>query len=194
MALATYLTSLHGRLLGLTRLNELYSSIRDQVMTGLTYSNQAPSTAITATSTETAFSTKWTMPANYVRPGSVIKIKFQGIATATNSTDTLTIKLYLGGLAGTALLTLAARDVANNDIFSGEFDVIIRTVGSTGTFVGTGMQTASPNAAGTAVLSAFLGSTAIDTTTSKDVVVSATWSTTNAGNSCRLDLLTVEVS
>ncbi len=39
-----------------------------------------------------------------------------------------------------------------------------------------------------------LASTAIDTTTSKAIGVSATWSVANAGNSCRLDFLRVELA
>jgi hypothetical protein len=154
----------------------------------------AASTAISNVTAETAFDMKVTIPKNTLHTGTRVKIRFQGIATSTNSTDTLAIKLYIGGLTGTALLSLAARDVANNDIFVGEFEIVIRTVGASGAFVGVGSSTASPNAAATALLSEFIGSTAIDTTAAQDVVVSATWSVASASDSCRLDLLTVELA
>lgn len=160
----------------------------------LHYVNTAASTAITASSTETAFSTNYTIPANSLRAGSVIKVRFQGIATATNSTDTLTIKLYIGGLTGTAIFTSSATDATNNDIFSGEGIIVIRTIGSSGTFVASGSYTKVEGASGTASRVDFItASTAIDTTTSKLVTASGTWSSTNAGNSCRMDIFSVEV-
>lgn len=161
----------------------------------LHYVNTAASTAISATSSETAFDTSYTIPANSLRAGSVIKVRYQGIATATNSTDTLTIKLYIGGIAGTAVLTGTATDVANNNIFAGEAMIVIRTIGSSGTLVAVGTHTDVPAASGTAThgICEITASTAIDTTTSKAVVASATWSSTNAGNSCRMDIFSVEV-
>ena len=160
----------------------------------LHYVNTAASTAITASSTETAFSTNYTIPANSLRAGSVIKVRFQGIATATNSTDTLTIKLYIGGLTGTAIFTSTATDATNNDIFAGEGIIVIRTIGSSGTFVASGSYTKVEGASGTASRVDFItASTEIDTTTSKLVTASGTWSSTNAGNSCRMDIFSVEV-
>jgi len=159
----------------------------------LLYVNTAASSAHTATTTEALFDTQYSLPANSVRAGSVIKIRFQGIATATNGTDTLTVKLYIGGLSGTALLTGTATDVANNNIFAGEFTLVIRTIGSSGTMVGYGTHTEVPAASGTAVhdITEILASTTIDTTTAQVIGVGVDWSSTNAGNSCRLDLLEV---
>lgn len=161
----------------------------------LHYVNTAASTAISATSSETAFDTSFTIPANTLRAGSVIKVRYQGIATATNSTDTLTIKLYIGGITGTAILTGTATDVANNNIFAGEAMIVIRTIGSSGTFVAVGTHTDVPAASGTAThgICEITASTAIDTTTSKSVTASATWSTNSASNSCRMDIFSVEV-
>lgn len=162
---------------------------------GFLYTNVAVSAAVTASSTETLFSTFATIPANTLQPGTMIDIRFQGIATATNSTDTLTVVLYLGGLTGTALISLAATDVANSDVFQGEFKLIVRTIGSSGTVVGCGVYKSIPAAAGTMTSKdAILASTTLNTTIAQVVGVSATWSTTNAGNSCRLDVLSVRVS
>jgi len=160
----------------------------------LHYVNTAASTAISASSTETAFDTNYTIPANTLRAGSVIKVRFQGIATATNSTDTLTIKLYLGGLTGTAIFSSSATDAVNSDIFAGEAIIVIRTIGATGTFVASGNFTKVEGASGTATrVDAIVASTAIDTTTSKLVTASGTWSTTSGSNSCRMDIFSVEV-
>lgn len=186
------LPSLHGRRLGLNDKGRLVSPTRDAVYQAVRYANTAASTAVSNLTAETAFDTKFTIPKNSLQPGQTIKVKFQGIATSTNSTDTLAIKLYIGGIAGTALLTLAARDVANNDIFTGEVLIVFRTIGASGTFVAYGSAPASPNASGTAKNQYSTASTAIDTTAAQDIVVSATWSVASASNSCRLDILVVE--
>jgi hypothetical protein len=112
------------------------SSGTARVVGGRAYTNTAASTAITNTNTEALFDTQYSLPANTLKAGTLVKIRYQGIATATNSTDTLTIKLYIGGLAGTALISHAATDVANNDVFSGEISLICRTAGASGTIVG----------------------------------------------------------
>lgn len=161
----------------------------------LHYANTAASTAISATAAETAFDTSYTIPANTLRAGSVIKVRFQGIATSTNSTDTLLIKLYIGGLSGTAVLVGTATDVANNNIFAGEVMIVIRTIGAAGTFVAVGTHTDVPAASGTAThgICEITASTAIDTTTSKSITASATWSVSSGSNSCRMDVFVVEV-
>ena len=191
------LTSLHGKKIGLDPVGRLITNVEgglQQVLGGVAYTNTAASAAVTATSAETSFDKKLTIPANTLQVGSLIKIRYQGIATATNSTDTLAVKLYIGGLTGTALISHAATDVANNDVFAGEYELIIRTIGASGTMVGCGTYKSIPAAEGTATYKDdILASTAIDTTAAKDILLSATWSSNNAGNSCRLDLLRVQV-
>lgn len=162
-------------------------------LAGNLYETVAASTAITASSTETAFSNgAYTIPANYLQVGDILHVRAQGIATATNSTDTLTAKLYLGGLSGTNIVSTGALDVANNDEFLIDAYIELRTIGSSGTFVANGVDVIGTP--GTATAKPFLlGSTAVDTTASQAITVSGTWSTTNAGNSCRLDYMTVDI-
>ena len=187
--------SIYGRQVGLDPLSRMVSADRGVTYDGVLYTNTAASTAISNTTTETAFDKKATIPAFSLAPGSLIRIKFQGIATATNSTDTLAIKLYIGGLTGTALLSLAATDVANNDVFQGEYELIVRDIGATGHIVGCGTYKSIPAAEGTmTVKDDILASTAIDTTAAQDIVVSATWSAASASDSVRLDFLRVLVS
>lgn len=195
-----YLTSIHGRKLGLDEHGRLVSRPNEDTgdpkrMPRLLYANTATSTAHTNTTTEALFDTNYTIPANMLKAGDVLKIRFQGIATATNATDTLTIKLYIDGLTGTALLTGTATDVANNNIFAGEAVVIFRTVGASGTLVAVGTHTDVPAASGTAVhdITEITASTAIDTTATIQVGVGADWSVADVGNSARLDIMTVEL-
>jgi hypothetical protein len=166
-----------------------------KVVGGLAYSNTAASAAHTNTTTEALFDAQYSVPANTLKAGTVVKIRYQGIATATNGTDTLTIKLYIGGLLGTALLTGTATDVANNAIFAGEFTLVIRTAGATGTMVGVGTHTDVPAASGTAshAITEILASTTIDTTAAQVIGVGADWSVADPGNSARLDILVVEI-
>lgn len=196
MAVPDILTSIHGRLLGLSRRGRLVAGgLNRGVASLVVYANTAASTAVSNTTTETAFDTKYTLPANSLSEGQVIKIKFQGIATATNSTDTLTIKLYIGGTSGTALISMAATDVADNNVFTGEYELIVRTVGASGTIVGVGTYKSIPAAEGTMTIKDdILASTTIDTTASKDICVSATWSVASTSNSVRLDFMRVELA
>jgi hypothetical protein len=60
--------------------------------------------------------------------------------------------------------------------------------------VGLGTFKSVPAAEGTMTIKDdILASTSIDTTTSKVIGVSATWSVANAGNSCRQDWFTVDL-
>lgn len=162
---------------------------------GVVYRNLAASAAHTNTTTEALFDAQYSIPANTLKAGTVIKVRYQGIATATNSTDTLTIKLYIGGLSGTAILTGTATDVADNNIFAGEALIQIRTAGASGTLVAVGTHTDVPAASGTAThgICEITASTTIDTTAAQVIGVGADWSVAHAGNSARLDIMVVEI-
>lgn len=196
MAVPNILTSIFGRRLGLSHTGRLIvNGFNAGIASLVAYTNTAASAAVTNSTVETLFDKSYSIPAKSLRAGQLIKIRFQGIATATNSTDTLAVKLYIGGLTGTVLLSLAATDVANNDVFDGEYELIIRTDGASGTMVGCGTFKSIPAAEGTATYKDdILASTAIDTTAAQVIGVSATWSVANAGNSVRLDFLRVEIA
>ena len=149
----------------------------------------AASSAIANTAAATKFSNKKTLPANALKAGDIVRIHYQGIATATHTTDTLGLKAFIGA---TEVAAVAAVDVADNDIFVGFIDVVIRTAGASGTCVAAGFG--ATGAAGTATGKAlYKGSQAIDTTVENDVAIEATWSAADAGNSCRLDVLNVQI-
>lgn len=159
---------------------------------GLLYSATAASTAHTNTTTEALFDKNYTIPANFLKVGDVIRVKAQAIATVTNSTDTLTLVLYIGGLTGTAIITTGAVDVANGDIGYIEADIVIRTVGASGTFVATGTQ--ALGVPGTVTAKPWLkASTTIDTTAAQQIGIGADWSVASASNSARLDVLDIQL-
>lgn len=197
MAGGSILTSLHGKLFGIGLRGNLLSDRGDgtQIHGRTAYTNTAASTALTASSTETLFDTSYSIPADTLVAGQLIKIKYQGICTATNGTDTFAAVLRIGGVAGTALYTHTATDVANNNIFLGEYNLIVRTVGASGTMVGFGWGKNVAAAEGTITFrDDFLASTTIDTTAAQVVGVTGQFSSTNAGNSARLDFISVEIA
>lgn len=150
----------------------------------------AASTALTASSTETNFDNSVvTIPANTLRVGDVIRVRAQGICTATNSTDTFTAKIKLGS---TVILSTGAVDVANNDIFYLEAEAVVRTIGSSGTVVAAGVQALGAEGTVTAKPGKLASATA-DTTGAITLAVSGQWSSTSAGNSCRLDVCNIEI-
>lgn len=154
----------------------------------------AAGTALTNTTSETVLGS-FTIPANTINAGTVIRIRYQGIATATNSTDTLTVRLRFGTttLTGTALITTSAVDVANNDIFTGYFELTGRAAAAAAAaIIGSG-HFSQPGAAGGALLTAYLGSTNFATNGALLVEVTGQWSVASGSNSCRLDQLNVEV-
>lgn len=155
----------------------------------LLFAAVAASAAVTNTTTQTAFDKSHTIKANTLRPGDIIRVRAQGIATATNSTDTLNAVLRLGT---TDVIPTGALDVADNDIFVIDADIVIRTVGAGGTFVALGHS--NIGASGTSTTKhKNKASTAVDTTADLSVNVTATWSVASASNSCRLDILNVEL-
>ncbi len=156
---------------------------------GMVYTGVAASAAISNTTTQTAFDKSFSFPASSLRAGDVIRVVAQGIATSTNSTDTLTPTLRI---AGTDAIVGPAVDVANNDVFVIQADIVIRTIGASGTFVAAGIVGLGATATGTGRV-AYKASTTIDTTAAVAIDVTATWSVASASNSVRLDVLDVQL-
>lgn len=150
----------------------------------------AASTAVTNTASETDFDQTIVLPAGLLTQGSTLKIRAQGIATATHTTDTLTVKLYVGS---TAIVTTPAVDVADGDIFYFDFEITARAAaGAAAACVGAG--TGGLGTIGTLTAKpTILASTNFATNAAITIKVSATWSAADAGNSCRLDVLTAKV-
>jgi hypothetical protein len=152
---------------------------------GLVYRNGAASGGLSST-TETDFDKSYTIDPNRLRAGAVIRVRAQAVVTGTAGGGTLNLRLKIGNtvIQATSPLALGA--------YVGYFDstLIVRTVGASGNFVGTTIWAfGTPNAVNPAVN--YVGLTAIDTTVSQKLAVSAQFS--NSGNSVRLDILTVEI-
>lgn len=84
------------------------------VFGGLFSRLQALGTALTNSTTETILASK-TIPADTLRIGMAVDVEGMVEVTAAQSTDTLTLKAYLGS---TEIFAMSAVDVAANDLSS----------------------------------------------------------------------------
>lgn len=184
------LTSIHGRRFGLdAKGNPVIDKGQGTLaIPHVAYNLAAAGDALTGSSTETIMAS-YSIPANYLSPGNLIMIRAQGIVTAANSTDTFALKLKINS---TVLWTVAATDATANDIVTGEYELAVRTIGATGTIAGVGTFKSIPAAEGTMTIKDdILASTTLDTTAAAVIAVTGTFSTTNAGNSARIDFFRV---
>lgn len=150
----------------------------------------ADSATLTSWTTAVAFSNGTaTIPANTLKVGDRIRIRARVAIPSTNSTDTMTFTVNLNAVA---LITTTALDVANDDEFIADETVTIRTIGASGTFVGSGLFTVGVLNSAT-VKSQVTNSSAIDTTAAATVTIKAACSVSNAGNQAILREFTVEI-
>lgn len=159
-----------------------------QTGSGPAYASIAASSAHTNTTTDANLDS-FTIPADALKAGDVIEIEAQGIATATNANDTLTVILTVGGVT---IASTGAVDVADNDIWHFKATVQVRTHGASGTIVGCG--TVALGVEATVTAKPFKkASTSFDTTAACVVAINADWSAASASDSCRNDVLVVKV-
>ena len=153
----------------------------------------AAGTAYTDATAETALGSV-TIPAGRLRAGTRVRFRAQGTNTSGNSSNTLNIKTYLGGLSGINLAATGTFDVTDGggDIFYVEGEIVVRTSGASGTFVACGVQALGVPATVTAK-PWFKASSAVNTTIANDLTISGTWSAQSASNSCRLDILNLDI-
>lgn len=153
----------------------------------LVYAAAAASTAISNTASETPFDNiTLSLAADTIRAGDTYEFEAQAIATATNGSDTLTVKVKIGS---TVIVTTGALDATNADLAVIRGTITFRTAGASGTLVADGIQIIG--AEGTAVKDWKLASTVVDTTAAMAITCTATWSNASSSNSCRLDNFTM---
>jgi hypothetical protein len=185
------LTSLHGRRLGLGHRGNLLAmpdSAAEPKLVPVTHTLLAAAGSALSNSTVETVLASGTILKNSLIAGQLIQCRFQGIVTASNSSDTLTVRLRIGGVLGIVLIAMNATDATNNDIFTGEFELAIRSIGAPGTMAGVGTFKSIPAAEGTMTIrDDILAQAAIDTTADQQVCVTGQWSVASAGNSCRVD-------
>ena len=130
----------------------------------------------------------YTIPADTLAVGDIVRVKVFCTVIDNNSTDTLTPILKFGG---TAIATGAALDVADDDVVFAYADVHVTNVGSSGTMTAFSEIRTDANG-GTAVMAA-TDLTSKDTTSGLDVVLNVDWSAAHADNELRIDAMSVEL-
>lgn len=150
--------------------------------------NVAASALIGATSTaEADFDKTFDIPAAELVAGSIIRVKAAGLVVNQDSTPQLDIRLY-AGTEVIATITVAA--AATNDQFVIDAEIVIRTIGSSGTLVA--MVRGVCDAAGSSVVTANKAQVTEDTTGGLTIKVSGQFNASHASNTVRLDILEVE--
>lgn len=107
--------------------------------------NPVASIAVTgATETEVNFdNARYSLPADTLKVGTVVRIRAQGIHTATTGAETHVLLVKAGS---TTLAATGNIDPADNDVWSIDFTMVCRAVGASGTVLGFGMAVSGPRA------------------------------------------------
>ena len=148
----------------------------------------AASSAVTNTTDETTLNSV-TLESGVLQKGDVIRVRAQGIATSTNGTDTLNIKLYVGT---EEIVETGAVDVADDDIWLIDADIVVRADGASGSLVAAGVVALGVE--GTVTAKPFKKAVASeDLSGAVTIKTTATWSAASASNSCREDVFNVQV-
>jgi hypothetical protein len=176
-----------------TRVSSGLASGRTQKATGgdgtLIYANTASSTAHTNTTDAANLDVSYSIAANTLRAGDVLRIRAACVCPSTNSTDTLTLLLTVGGVT---VATTGAVDVANNDIGFFDATVTVRTIGASGTMIAHGLV--GLGVPGTVTGKIFsLASSSVDTTAEVPIYINADWSAQSTSDQVVLTQLVVYI-
>ena len=149
---------------------------------------------IANTTTETAFTSSYTIPANALVAGSVVRIKLWGTYGTTVVSPNLTGKLKIGSqtLLNTGALS-AAINLSNAGWFA-DASILVQSIGAGGVVDAQGF--AEFASAATTGLSVNIPNTAtftVDTTVTQALTVTIQWSAANAANTITLRQMVVEV-
>ena len=130
----------------------------------------------------------FSIPANKLELGDIIRIQVRATVTDNNSTDTLTPILNFGG---TAIATGAALDVADSDVVWADAIVAVTAVGSSGTM--TAHSEIRTDAVAATTVRATTALSSKDTTGALAIALNVDWSVAHAENIVRLDSFIVEL-
>ena len=154
--------------------------------------------ANSTTITDVSAAPQFTLPANFLQVGSVLRFEAFGVFSTTG-TPNLTLGIYYGAVAGTALATtgaVATSSGVTNVPWKLNLTTHVRTVGSSGTAMSHGSSywgsSVSALNAEIPLPASALATVTIDTTAAKVLSVGATWGTASASNTLTLHGFTIE--
>lgn len=136
---------------------------------------------------ETAFASTFTIPGDDLAVGDVLRLTLRGVFGTDVVAPTLQVKGYAGAVAlfDTTAITLVAAQT--NEGWMTQIDVIVTSIGVTGTLEVQGQitLTTAPLVAVVTPVKATAAVT-VDTTTNEALTVTVTWGTANAANTVTL--------
>lgn len=160
---------------------------------GLVYANVADSNKVQNTTTETDFNKNFTIPANALTAGKVIKIRAGG--TWDLLSGTWNMRIYLGG--NVVIATGAISNTGGTEGWWLEAQIHIRTAGAGGTCKTTAFFTAgTPTIVYATALETTVSGTsgAVNTTAANIVKISVQYSIANIANASTMMNLSVEIA
>jgi hypothetical protein len=157
-------------------------------LSALVYSNQASGTSVENTTTETVLATK-TINGALLKVGDVIEVIGHVWVEDNNSTDTLTVKLYVGT---EEIVTTGAVDVADNDVGYIHAHIVVTAIGASGAVRATGVV--GLGVPGTVTAKPFRKASATeDISGNIAIAMKATWSVAHADNECEMEEFIVKL-
>jgi hypothetical protein len=153
---------------------------------GAAYAQVVDSNVVTNTVAETFFTKTFTISANTLAVGSVIKLRGMVHVPSVNASDALTIRPYIGvtNLSGSSSMVPVAFSTFYCDVTA-----TIRTIGAGGTFEAVVFFV---NTNSTVIVPGITHNVAIDTTTTQVVRMSAQWGAASANNQAVQRIFVVE--
>tara|TARA_R110002012_G_C11298970_1_gene573055 strand:+ start:31 stop:543 length:513 start_codon:yes stop_codon:yes gene_type:complete len=167
--------------------NPLYGQNKaDSSLSELIFQSTTPTVHTNSTDAADLFS--YSIPANKLESGNIVRIKAFATVTDNNSTDTLTPVL---NFAGSAIATGAALDVADSDIIYAWADVHVISIGSSGSMKA--ISEIRTDANGSVSVTDATALSSKDTTAAIAVALNVDWSVAHAENIVILDSVSIEL-
>ncbi len=162
---------------------------------GLFYSNTTVpgGNTVANTASETAFTSSYTIPANSLKAGDVIRVKLWGVYSTAALAPTLTGKIKFGStvMLNTGALTSVA--LVSNGGFLVDASFVVQAIGGSGSIDAQGFaEFATAATTGLSVNVANTSAITVDTTTTQAVTATVTWGTASASNTITLRQMIVE--
>jgi hypothetical protein len=150
------------------------------------HSQIAVGTALTNSTTETALAS-YTIKGGTLAAGKSIAFDATFVTTAAQSTDTLTLKVYIGS---TAIATFTAEDQTTNDVSVITGKLTSRSLAASATVVGWVLGT-DADATGEAARGFVAVTGSLDTTADLVLSIKGTWSAQSAADSVQCESFNV---
>jgi len=168
--------------------NPMYGQNKFDNSVGEKLFSEAGTLAEHENSTDASNIALYTIPANKLELGDIVRIKVFCTVVDQNGSDTLTPILNFGG---SAIASGAALAVADSDIVYAWADVHVTAVGSSGTM--TAIAEIRTDALGAVHVIGATNLSSKDTTGTLDVALNVDWDAAHADNEVRIDAFSVEL-